>query len=139
MEADISNKDVQILQHIVRYCHEIDITADVYQVTKEKIENNFIIRNAICMPIQQIGELANHLTDEFTSSHKEIPWRSVVGMRNIFAHEYSNIDAEMVFGTVQYDIPGLKIFCFKVLKEHNKEIPKPESLNGNSLNNNFHK
>jgi uncharacterized protein with HEPN domain len=38
------------------------------------------------MPILQIGELAKNLSDEFRETNNDIPWKAIMGMRDIFAH-----------------------------------------------------
>ena len=53
----ISNKDGQILQHVVRYCNQIDTTKKFFNLDKADFENNFFMQNALVMPIAQIGEL----------------------------------------------------------------------------------
>ena len=61
-------------------------------------------------------------------SHSEIPWRNVVDMRNMFAHDYGNCDMAVVWETVREDIPSLLEYCKGILKRNNKDIPKPEPL-----------
>jgi uncharacterized protein with HEPN domain len=41
-----------------------------------------------------IGEAAAHLPDEWTSRRPEVPWRRIVGLRNILAHAYWRIDED---------------------------------------------
>ena len=130
----IKNSDAQVLQHILKYCFEVEATSKLFHVNAMKIKDNFIVRNALNMPIQQIGELAKHLTKEFTESHNEIPWRSIRGMRNIFAHDYGNCDPKKIWGTVSCDIPVLKKYCIDTLKENNMLIPKPESIQNTASN-----
>ena len=36
-----------------------------------------------------------------------IPWGDVIGMRNKIAHHYFNIDTEIVFDILRFDIPPL--------------------------------
>ena len=36
-----------------------------------------------------------------------IPWNSVFVMRNFLSHEYGEVDAEGIFGTIKIDIPDL--------------------------------
>lgn len=124
----LKNSDAQILQYILKYCFEVETTSKLFRVSANKIKENFIIRNALSMPIQQIEELVKHLTKDFTESHTEVPWRSIRGMRNIFAHDYGNCDPEKIWGTVSCDIPMLRKYCIDTLRENNKPIPKPESI-----------
>ena len=61
---ELSSKDGQILQHIVRYCNQIDTTIDFFHLTKDDFADNFFVQNALAMPISQIGELVKKLTSE---------------------------------------------------------------------------
>lgn len=70
-----------------------------------------VYRNAIAMPLQQIGELAGHLTDDFTQTHAEIPWKQVKGMRTWFAHQYLAMDSELIWSTAKEDVASLEAFC----------------------------
>lgn len=38
-----------------------------------------------------IGEAARRVSDEFKANHSEIPWRNIIGLRNILIHEYGEI------------------------------------------------
>ena len=125
---ETTRKNIQIRQHIVRYCNQIETTSAYFHLTVQTLEDNFIARNSICMPIQQIGELANHLDECFKKEHDEIPWRSIIAMRNIFAHDYDSNDPELIWATVKEDIPELKEYCITLLKENNCPIPIPENI-----------
>ena len=59
----------------------------------------------------QIGELSNHLSENFKTTYSDIPWNAIRGMRNIVAHEYGNIDFEIVWETVTVEIKDLYDFC----------------------------
>ena len=60
------------------------------------------------MCIIQIGELVNRVSGETKESSKHIPWRAIRGMRNLHAHDYENVDLEVVWNTLLEDIPALK-------------------------------
>jgi uncharacterized protein with HEPN domain len=57
--------------------------------------------------LEIIGEAARRLSDEFTASQPDINWRAIIGQRNIIAHEYGQIDYELLYRTVTDDIPVL--------------------------------
>lgn len=65
------------------------------------------------MCILQIGELVNHLSDDFKASHEEILWHRIRGMRNYVAHEYGSIDLDIVWYVATNSINDLKDFCEK--------------------------
>lgn len=57
--------------------------------------------------VEIIGEAARRLSVTFTSSHPEVPWRKIIGQRNILAHEYGQIDHELLYKTATDDLPAL--------------------------------
>lgn len=73
------------------------------------------------MSIQYITEnfikIRNKVTDDFFSSYKQVPWKAVFGMRNVIAHEYTDIDDEAVFNTIHNDMPVLKETAEKILAD----------------------
>jgi len=58
--------------------------------------------------LQIIGEACASMSKEFMEQHPEIPWREIVGMRNILVHHYFEVDDEAVWSAVLRDIPDLK-------------------------------
>jgi uncharacterized protein with HEPN domain len=57
-----------------------------------------------------IGEIATRLIEkhpELVDAHPEIAWRSMRGMRNRIACGYFDIDFEIVWDTVQKELPLL--------------------------------
>lgn len=68
------------------------------------------------MCIIQIGELANRLSDKTKESSPNIPWRAIKGMRNLHAHDYENVDMEIVWNTLLEDIPMLRESLKKLLQ-----------------------
>ena len=73
------------------------------------------------MSIQYITEnfikIRNKVTADFFSSYKQVPWQAVFGMRNVIAHEYTDIDDEAVFNTIHNDMPVLKDTAEKILAD----------------------
>ena len=66
----------------------------------------------------QIGELSGHLSEKFKEETKnEIPWKEIRGMRNIFAHNYLEMDVERIWEVAAEDISVLKEFCENQLGE----------------------
>ena len=120
----MKDRDSMILEKIQSYCKEIAETHEYFQNDKTLFydqNSGFVYRNSITMPILQIGELAKNLSDEFRQEHDNIQWKSIAGMRDIFAHHYGFIDYDMVWSTSRDDIEELNSFCNDVLGQmHNK-------------------
>ena len=54
-----------------------------------------------------IGEAAGRVSVLFRKAHPEIPWRQIIGQRNILIHEYGEIKQERIWITVQENIPKM--------------------------------
>ena len=105
-------KTIHILEHIKTYCEDINRSIERFGKDKKSFETDIDYRNSICMSLLQIGELTNHLSEEFREDTKSaIYWPSIKGMRNLFAHNYGAIDIDLVWETVLTDIPMLYDFC----------------------------
>ncbi|TAK80550.1 MAG: DUF86 domain-containing protein [Betaproteobacteria bacterium] len=44
-----------------------------------------------------LGEAARRVSEEFQRGHAEVPWRKIIGLRNVLAHEYGSIDHRRLF------------------------------------------
>ena len=112
-----NERDIAVLRKILRYCCEVDEAVERFGKNFEIFENDAVFRNAVSMPIMQIGELTKQLSDEFTATDSNVPWHSIRGMRNWFAHNYHGMDIEAIWGTVVNDIPVLRKFCEDTLSK----------------------
>ncbi|MBQ6520028.1 MAG: DUF86 domain-containing protein [Anaerolineaceae bacterium] len=114
----MNNKDQQIIRKILNYCDEIAKTHVFFNhdsVLFKEQEKGFVYRNAVTMPILQIGELAKGLSKDFCEQYNKIPWRDVMGMRDIFAHHYGNIDYDIVWETATKEIPELRNYLQNIV------------------------
>ena len=48
-----------------------------------------------------------------------MPWKDIRSIRNIAAHNYGELDNEVLWETVTDDIPKLKDYCENILSENN--------------------
>ena len=52
-----------------------------------------------------MGEATGRLS--FREKHADIPWARIKGMRNRVIHGYDDVDMDIVWDTVEQDIPRL--------------------------------
>ena len=109
------NRDRDIIEHILRYCEQIETAHNDFNRSRERFDNSTTYQNAISMCILQIGELVGHLSDEFKESNSDIPWHKIRGMRNYVAHEYGSIDLDVVWYVATNSILEVNEFCQKYL------------------------
>lgn len=67
--------------------------------------------SGICMQLIFIGESVKTIdmkTDQvYLRQYPQIPWKSIMGLRDIIAHEYHRIDEEEIFNVVKNDLNHL--------------------------------
>ena len=66
-----------------------------------------VLLRAIERCVEIIGEAARRVSAPYMAAHPEIPWRKVIGQRNILAHEYGQIDHTLLYKTAVEDVPTL--------------------------------
>ena len=74
----------------------------------KKFSNDFEAQDAIVRRLEIIGEASNRVPADLKDKFPEIPWKQMLGMRNIIVHDYMYIDLQKVWSVVADDLPGLK-------------------------------
>ena len=63
---------------------------------------------AVCRNLEIIGYTANKLGEPYRSAHPEIPWRRIIGARNILIHAYHLVQPDILEEVVERDLPLLR-------------------------------
>ena len=53
-------------------------------------------------------EIDDKTHQELLATYPQIPWRKVIGLRNIISHEYANIDYDIIWTVIEKHLPPLK-------------------------------
>ncbi len=65
-----------------------------------------------CMQLIFIGESVKAIdvktNHQYLIKYPNIPWKEIMALRNIIAHEYHHIDAEEIFNVIKNDLPTLQ-------------------------------
>mgnify|MGYP004513728009 CR=1 FL=1 len=106
-----------VIKKIIQYADEIDETISRFNLTHESFTEDFIARNAIAiaMCILQIGEPVGKLSERFKAENRAKPWREIKTMRNIAAHNYGEIDIDILCETATCDIPDMQEYCQRLV------------------------
>lgn len=57
--------------------------------------------------VAEIGEAAKALSADTTEAMPEVPWRAIAGMRDRTIHRYPEVDLDVVWDTLAFDLPNL--------------------------------
>jgi uncharacterized protein with HEPN domain len=67
--------------------------------------------------LQILGEAASGLPQDVRVLAPDVPWPSIVGMRNVLVHGYFDIDADIVWEAARRDVPALRSALQRLLQE----------------------
>jgi uncharacterized protein with HEPN domain len=62
---------------------------------------------AVAFELTTMGEAVRSVPDEVKKRYPEIPWGKMLDIRNVIIHEYFRIDEEILWQTIQDDLPPL--------------------------------
>lgn len=104
------------LERIPRRLSGID-SAEAFEQSDEGLDR----LDAICMTLITAGEVFRQIDGKtegrLLAHYPEVDWRGVIGVRNVIAQGYFDIDVEQIFSICQQDIPVLIETLRKMLKE----------------------
>jgi len=107
---------------MMKYCREVIFLAKGFSYG-DFIED-FRTHRACVLSIFQIGELTKKLSDDLKEVHHYIPWRGIVAVRNFIAHDYEDLDWQIIWMAIQESVPELLVYLEKILIELNMKGDK---------------
>lgn len=112
--------------------HIIDKIIESVEIVQERTINThsanefvtspagMLLLDGVCMKLIAIGESVKSLdkqtNQQLLPSYPQIPWKDVMGMRDIIVHHYFEVDADIIFRTVKENIPPL-LQTLKLMRE----------------------
>ena len=93
-------REIQKSESILRYCQGVR--------NFQQFQSDSMLVEATVFNLMQIGELAKvSLSDEAKAQLTAIPWPQLYGMRNRIVHGYAGVNMNIVWDTIQMDLPKL--------------------------------
>ena len=109
----------------VRLRHMLDHAREAVAMITGKgrtdLQRQRMLELALVRLIEIIGEAAARVSTEGQAEYSFIPWKEVVGMRNRLVHGYDSIDLDVLWDTIEDDLPPLIDELERVLDEDEKE------------------
>ncbi len=75
--------------------------------TRPDLDTHRMLVLALLKSIEIIGEAAARVTPDTRVAYPSIPWAAIVGMRNRLVHGYFDVDLDIVWATVDRELPAL--------------------------------
>jgi len=87
--------------------HARGVVRAVQGRTLEEYLHDADLRMAVERRVEIIGEAARRVSHPFQKAHPEIPWRKIVAQRNILAHQYGEIQADILWQVATVSVAEL--------------------------------
>lgn len=105
----------------LRVRHILDAMEKIRRYTAEMDEATFCgderTADAVIRNFLVIGEATRHVPKQVRDRHPEIPWPLMEGMRHVLVHDYDMIKLEIVWKTIQQNLPPLVEPLQRLLKQ----------------------
>lgn len=109
------NDIIQSMNKIEKYSQGLDYDSFV---------RNEMVVDAVLRNIEVIGEAAAQIPEIVKQENSNIPWKKIIGLRNIVIHEYFGVDLDNIWKIVTENIPETK----PQLEEMFEKLQKKEHL-----------
>ncbi len=105
----------------VRIRHILDAGREAVAYTKGRsrtdLDSDRKLNLSLVRLLEIIGEAASGISQEFRDSHPDLPWRSMVGMRDRLIHGYFDVNLDVVWETITQDLPSLIAHMEKIVAD----------------------
>ena len=109
--------------------HMLEAIQRITGYTEDMTEAAFLTdsktQDAVIRNIEIVGEAARNVErvhSGYAAQHSEVPWSDIYLMRNRVAHGYFSVDLELVWKTIQNDLPLLEEQVRTLLKEFEEGV-----------------
>jgi len=67
-----------------------------------------MLQSAVLQKLSAIGEAAARLSPATLEQAPQVPWKEIIGFRNVAVHAYFSVDWRVVYVTAKDDLHGLQ-------------------------------
>jgi uncharacterized protein with HEPN domain len=75
-----------------------------------------VSRYAVLARLTILGEAANRLSPSLRTRYAGVPWREIIGFRNVAVHEYFAVEWHVVWRIAEYRLPELIDYVVKIMQ-----------------------
>lgn len=101
--------------------HMLDHARQAYEMAsgrkRSDLESDRMLQLALTRLVEIVGEATSRVSISTREKHCEVPWPDIVGMRNRLIHGYDVVDLDLLWNTVETDLPSLIAQLEAILKE----------------------
>lgn len=106
--------------------HILEAIAQIQQFTEGITYNDYKqdlkLRLALTRLVEIIGEAANYVSEETRIKHVDVEWTLLNRVRNLPIHEYFGVDYNIIWDSIQHDLPPLKLKLETIIAALNSKL-----------------
>jgi uncharacterized protein with HEPN domain len=102
----MSLSQVDFLHHILDEC--IYLIKESQQCSIEEFLADDRLTRAVCRSLEIIAEASSKIHPDFKAKYPLVPWRDMSDIRNKVIHHYFGVDYDIIWDTINTNIPQLK-------------------------------
>ena len=76
--------------------------------------------DAVIRNLQIIGEAVKKIPGSIRGAYPSIPWHEIAALRNRVIHVYFDVNLNVTWNVLQFELPMLKTQIQRILKERNE-------------------
>jgi uncharacterized protein with HEPN domain len=105
--------------HLVDLLERIRMIESFTVGGRQAFMDSLLVQEGVIRCYEVIGEIVKRLSPDLLAPHSDIPWRQIAGFRDFLIHHYDRIDLDVVWKTVEDDLPQLKRISEEILNSLN--------------------
>lgn len=95
----------------IRFQHMLDAIEEAIGFTDDKqreaLDKDRMLVLALIKDVEIVGEAASRISKSAQEATPDIPWESIIGMRNRLIHTYFDVNLDILWQTIRKDLPDL--------------------------------
>jgi len=104
--------------HLIQMIHAIHkIEKYVQGMSRDEFLADEKTIDAVIRNLEILGEATHHIPNKVRKAYSGIQWVALRHMRNFLAHEYFNVDPQIIWETIARDLNGLKMSLRRVSRD----------------------
>lgn len=96
---------------VIRLRHMMEASQQAMEFVQGRsrtdLDSDQMLTFALVRALEIVGEAASKVSLETRAEYPQLPWPSIIGMRNRIIHAYFDVDLDRVWDTVVDDLPAL--------------------------------